>query len=68
MVTVEFRRLILPSAARVLDIGCGSGRHTSAAYELPETLAVGVDRSPPDLVQARKRPKSVAHQAQGGPR
>ncbi|MCK5205642.1 MAG: SAM-dependent methyltransferase, partial [Desulfobacterales bacterium] len=32
MITVDFNRLNIKAGYRILDIGCGSGRHTCAAY------------------------------------
>jgi SAM-dependent methyltransferase len=55
MVTVDFGRLELASGARVLDIGCGSGRHTAAAYRLPRARVVGADVACKDLAAARER-------------
>jgi SAM-dependent methyltransferase len=55
MVTVDFGRLELASGARVLDIGCGSGRHTAAAYRLPRARVVGADVACKDLASARER-------------
>jgi len=34
MVTVDFNRLAVKPGYKILDIGCGSGRHTSAAYRI----------------------------------
>jgi SAM-dependent methyltransferase len=56
MVTVDFGRLDLAPGARVLDLGCGSGRHTAAAYRLlPGARVVGVDVAGADLTAARER-------------
>lgn len=55
MLTVDFDRLDLRPGARVLDVGCGSGRHTAAAYRLPDARVVGVDVALPDLAAARER-------------
>jgi SAM-dependent methyltransferase len=55
MLTVEFDRLELAPGARVLDIGCGSGRHAAAAYRLPGARVVGVDPAWPDLAAACER-------------
>jgi ubiquinone/menaquinone biosynthesis C-methylase UbiE len=55
MVTVDFKRLPLLPGAKILDIGCGSGRHTAAAYELFRTTVIGVDLSLADLAKARER-------------
>jgi 2-polyprenyl-3-methyl-5-hydroxy-6-metoxy-1,4-benzoquinol methylase len=55
VVTVDFDRLDLTPGIRVLDIGCGSGRHASAAYRLPRARVVGVDLAFPELVAAKGR-------------
>lgn len=55
MLTVDFARLPLEPGARILDLGCGSGRHTAAAYGLPAARVVGVDRGLADLHAARER-------------
>jgi len=67
VITAEFRRFQLQSGSRVLDIGCGNGRHTAEAYRYPGVVAVGADRNLDDLQQARER--LVFHdrlQAHGG--
>ena len=55
MLTVDFNRLDTGSGCRVLDVGCGSGRHTAAAYRLPGAVVVGVDTVDSELAAARKR-------------
>ena len=55
MITADLNRLGLRPGQRVLDIGCGSGRHTCEAYRLPGVVAVGADRDRPDLLKARER-------------
>ena len=55
MVTVEFDRLALKPGFKILDIGCGSGRHTSAAYQCPNATVIGVDLNFDDLSEARGR-------------
>lgn len=55
MITVDFSRLSLRPGVRVLDIGCGTGRHTAAAYQLPDAAVVGADLDIEDLRQARTR-------------
>ncbi|RPJ74308.1 MAG: class I SAM-dependent methyltransferase [Desulfobacteraceae bacterium] len=55
MHTVDFGRLELRPGSRVLDVGCGSGRHVSAAYLLPRTVTVGVDAAAAELAAARER-------------
>ena len=55
MVTVDFDRLRLKPGFKILDIGCGSGRHTSAAYQSRDVTAIGVDLNVDDLNDARNR-------------
>jgi ubiquinone/menaquinone biosynthesis C-methylase UbiE len=60
VITIDFDllRRIDPAGlagARVLDVGCGSGRHTAEAYRLPAAEIVGVDLSVGDLAGAAER-------------
>ncbi len=55
MITVDFRRLAIRPGFKILDIGCGSGRHTAAAYELDQALAVGADLNFSDVAKAGER-------------
>jgi SAM-dependent methyltransferase len=55
MITVDFDYLQIPLNARVLDIGCGTGRHTTAVFDLGRSFVVGADASESDLRQAGRR-------------
>lgn len=55
MITVDFQRLTIGSGSTILDIGCGSGRHTAAAYDLNKGLVVGADTNHGDLEQAKSK-------------
>jgi ubiquinone/menaquinone biosynthesis C-methylase UbiE len=55
MVTVDFNRLSLNPGDLVLDIGCGTGRHTATAYQRPNVTVVGSDLNFDDIRQARDR-------------
>jgi len=55
MITVDFTRLAVAPGAAVLDVGCGNGRHTAAAYGLPQAVAIGVDLCHADLCAGRER-------------
>jgi SAM-dependent methyltransferase len=52
---VDFDRLTIEPGFTILDIGCGSGRHTAAAYAFEEVKVIGADRQLSDLVEAGKR-------------
>ncbi len=55
MITVDFNRLRMEPGARILDIGCGPGRHTCEAYRLRKAVVIGADRNMEDLKEARNR-------------
>jgi SAM-dependent methyltransferase len=55
MITVDFPSLNPPPDSRILDIGCGSGRHVAAAYALERVEVVGADPCFADLKKARER-------------
>lgn len=55
MITVDFNCLPLVAGSRILDIGCGSGRHVAAAYALDRAVVIGADANVEDLAKARSR-------------
>ncbi|MFH1153410.1 MAG: methyltransferase domain-containing protein [Pseudomonadota bacterium] len=55
MLTVDFNYLDLKPGQRILDIGCGEGRHTAGACDQSKVFCVGADMNPDDLVTSRKR-------------
>jgi 2-polyprenyl-3-methyl-5-hydroxy-6-metoxy-1,4-benzoquinol methylase len=55
VITINFKILDLQPGCRILDIGCGSGRHTAAAHGLEMAFVVGADPSIKDLKQAKER-------------
>jgi SAM-dependent methyltransferase len=55
MITADLSCLGLRPGQRLLDIGCGSGRHTGEAYRLKGITVVGADVNPDDLGAARDR-------------
>ncbi len=60
MITVDVNRLVpadpgRTSNFRILDIGCGSGRHTGEAARFPNAVAVGSDRNFSDVAETKKR-------------
>ena len=65
MLTVDFNKLRLKDGARVLDIGCGSGRHAAAAASLGPLRVVAADTNLEDLGKARER--LAQHRELAGP-
>jgi SAM-dependent methyltransferase len=55
VITVDFSRLHVKPGGRILDIGCGSGRHTCEAYRLKDVDVTGADLNLKDLTEARSR-------------
>jgi SAM-dependent methyltransferase len=55
MITVDFARVRPRPGWRILDLGCGTGRHTAEACRVPRAVVVGVDPSLADLRAARRR-------------
>ena len=55
MITVDFNRLNIQPGFKILDIGCGSGRHTCGAYQFRGVTVVGADLNIADLGEAEKR-------------
>lgn len=55
MVTVDLDSLDIRPGQRILDVGCGSGRHLAALYGYPGIAVFGVDLNSEDIRQAKKR-------------
>ncbi len=55
MLTIDFKQLALSPNARVLDIGCGEGRHIIAAGQHPQTRCVGADYVFENLAETKKK-------------
>jgi SAM-dependent methyltransferase len=61
--TIDFRHLQLASGQRLLDVGCGEGRHTLTAWLEAPIDAIGLDRNATDLATARSRAQDFAASA-----
>jgi SAM-dependent methyltransferase len=55
MITIDFRRIEVGDGFRILDMGCGSGRHVGAFYERYRATVIGADLNPADLGAAVER-------------
>lgn len=65
MLTVEFERLGLEPGARVLDVGCGGGRHLRETRRLRGIAAVGVDLGAQEAADAAKALREMDELAPG---
>ena len=55
LTTVDFRRLHLAPGQRILDLGCGEGRHAITAWLTAPAHVVGLDLAAADLETAAHR-------------
>ncbi|MFC1816220.1 class I SAM-dependent methyltransferase [Thermodesulfobacteriota bacterium] len=55
MITINFNKLHLKPGCRILDIGCGSGRHTGAVAKYKDVLVIGADINFDEVVETKKR-------------
>ena len=53
--TINFDKLRLQDQDRILDLGCGEGRHAITAYMLKNVESVGIDLSHHDLQTTQER-------------
>ncbi len=60
LTTVDFRRLALAPGQRLLDLGCGEGRHAVTAWLTAPVDVVGVDLAARDLATAARRAAEFA--------
>lgn len=63
MITVDFNRLHIKPGDRILDIGCGAGRHTCEAFRLQDVVVIGADLNFDDVAEAKE--KLEAHECLG---
>jgi SAM-dependent methyltransferase len=55
VITVELDRLHIQPGFKILDVGCGSGRHTCAVSRLENVVAIALDINFDDVSEARRR-------------
>jgi len=58
MQTIDFDKLKLSSGDRLLDVGCGEGRHTIEAYLAADIEAIEVDLSGKDISVEKEKAKA----------
>jgi len=65
MLTVDFRQIPLRAGMRVLDAGCGSGRHLCESFRTPGVEVAGVDLNRADLGKAKGFLSLIAREQKG---
>ena len=55
MITIDFNKLEIKPDSRILDIGCGEGRHTIKACQQSQTFCVGADFGFENLVKTKEK-------------
>ena len=55
MITIDFNRLAIDPGDRILDLGCGTGRHTCEVFRFKEVIAIGVDINADDIKESKSR-------------
>ncbi|HQI81601.1 MAG TPA: class I SAM-dependent methyltransferase [Deltaproteobacteria bacterium] len=66
MLTVDFRKLDLRPGMKVLDAGCGGGRHLSEAFRAQGVSVVGIDLNRDDALKAHNTTKIMRHHGEDG--
>ncbi len=66
MITVDFSKLDLKPGYRVLDAGCGAGRHLGEAFRRSGVQVVGLDMNYEDVVTARNTLRIMGKEGEGG--
>jgi SAM-dependent methyltransferase len=65
MLTVDFKQIPLRAGMRVLDAGCGSGRHLCESFRTPGVEVAGVDLNRADLGKANGFLSLMAREQKG---
>jgi SAM-dependent methyltransferase len=67
MLTARFRHLALRPGSRVLDLGCGEGRHVHGLHMLGGMDVIGVDLNEASLEKAREGLATLPPRREGDP-
>ncbi len=66
MLTVDFSKIRLKPGTRVLDAGCGNGRHLYEAFKQPGVWVVGLDMKSDDVWKARNMMRLLEKEGESG--
>jgi len=68
MLTVDFTKLELKPGFKVLDAGCGEGRHLGESFRRHGVHVVGIDRDHENVVTSRNTLRIMEKEGEGGGR
>ncbi|MFP4477666.1 MAG: class I SAM-dependent methyltransferase [Desulfatibacillaceae bacterium] len=66
MLTVDFKKIGLFPGQKLLDVGCGEGRHTCHAYTREGVFTVGLDLDYPSAQKTRDMLRAMEEEGMGG--
>ncbi len=66
MLTVDFKKIDLDPSYKVLDAGCGGGRHLSEAFRYSGVTVVGLDLNREDATKAKNTLRIMEYEGEGG--
>ncbi len=55
MITVNFDKIAIKNGFKILDMGCGTGRHMGGAISLGRIFVIGADINADDIKKAKQR-------------
>lgn len=55
MLTFNLNKIYLPPKARILDVGCGEGRHIfGSLHAYADVYCIGIDQDIPSLIKCKE--------------
>jgi SAM-dependent methyltransferase len=66
MITIDFKRITVAPGHRVLDIGCGEGRHAGGLSRMKDIFIVAADLNPDNLIATKNRLELIRQLGENG--